>query len=291
VKIKKNDTKIYNNASQNSRSDEHVIKANRRFSEITEVKFFFLNYNLIETNLLEQQRIENLPKAQLKTAHWKKYIHVDHLDFVYKGPYDLCDSKLYRNLQIIPAVKYLENMLNIKYNCIVSNSCIDWISLLRCTNSYYLVAKKIGRDFTDGETCTQFGKDVFILKRNSFCSRVSDLEKTKPFSEKISLQILHHLYLRFLLNIGDSGTHNILFDSYQDKIVGIDFDETGTNVFKSKISECLFERNGELYSQFFDKMKLFTSVINNSDILFKLEAIGVNTKDLNLRILYFNSLL
>jgi hypothetical protein len=280
-------------SSTSSSSDEHVTKANRKFAETIDVKFFFLNYTLTNIDCNEQKRIERLPKAQLKTAIWKKYIHVDHLDFVYKGPYALCDVKFYRNLQIIPAIKYLENLLNIAYGCIVSNSCMDWIELLRCKhdNSYYLVAKKIGRDLTEGELCTQFGEDVFILKRNSFCSRVSDLEKTKPFSEKISLQILKHLYLRFLLNIGDSGTHNILFDSYQDKIVGIDFDEMGTNLFRFKISECLFKRNGYLYESFFDKMKVFTSVLNNCEEVMQLETIGVDTKDLNSRIVHFNSLL
>jgi hypothetical protein len=77
-----------------------------------------------------------------------------------------------------------------------------------------------------------------VVQRGTLLERVSEREKVKQggrwerhpeFDEGIAVASLQHLYFRHLLNVGDSGTHNILVREDRAtsgrSIAGIDFDE------------------------------------------------------------------
>jgi hypothetical protein len=99
--------------------------------------------------------------------------------------------------------------------------------------------------------------NVEVVPRGKAVMRVSDIEKTGLLTDEIKSATLQHLYLRFLLGIGDSGTNNVLIredcDSTGRLIAGIDLEERRgivererrlDHLFKkapSKIQVCLYE--------------------------------------------------
>ena len=79
-------------------------------------------------------------------------------------------------------------------------------------NQYYLAAPNVGRRraIPFEVVNSKIERNVKIVRRRDAVERVSDLEGTDRLTQDIKLAALQHLYLRFLLDIGDSGTHNVL---------------------------------------------------------------------------------
>ena len=71
--------------------------------------------------------------------------------------------------------------------------------------------------------------NVPIIPRKEHLDRVIDIEETNQLTDEIKLAALQHLYLRFLLDIGDAGTNNVLIREDIDKtnrlIAGIDLED------------------------------------------------------------------
>ena len=83
-------------------------------------------------------------------------------------------------------------------------------------------------------------------------------------TDDIKLAALQHLYLRFLLDLGDSGTHNILirkdYDNTGRLVAGIDLEEKrGIKVKESRLDN-LFKKGASkkqnrLYQPYVCKIK------------------------------------
>ena len=94
-----------------------------------------------------------------------------------------------------------------------------------------MVAPNVGKwnDILFERVSSKIEKDVPIIPRGGAVWRVSDVEKNGRLTDEIKSAALQHLYFRFLLDIGDSGTHNILMRENHcatgNLISGIDLEE------------------------------------------------------------------
>jgi hypothetical protein len=250
-----------------------------------DAKLFMSQYVVMCIDTNEAERIDLLPKAQLLTSSFKKYVHIDE-EFVYKGPYQYNDRKLLRNLQCATALEYLEEQL-----IGVSHSYFSHI--LQHEDQYYIAARRIGHEYKDTDfiPCYKGGKQINILKRGSFCKRMCDLQP-KEISSTIADEVVQHLYLRFLLNIGDSGPHNILYSASSGtgfNVIGVDFDEYAMNNLKLSRAECLFKRGADDYAEALITMKKFDKIFTGTACL-PFAVSGIDVDDLNMRIEFFNNL-
>ena len=253
---------------------------------IIDLKIFYSKYVVLLIGLEEVKRIDELPKAQLLTSKWKKNVNVDDV-MVYKGPYDYKDTKLIRNLQVASAMEYLEMLL-------VGNKHEYFSHLLKCGDQFWLASRRIGNDFNidDLIDCNKVGKKLQILKRNSFVKRISDLS-TDYLTPQLVDEVLQHLYLRFLLNVGDSGPHNMLYcDDLSSEFVvqGIDFDESCMQNLKLDRISCLFKRGGEHYAGDVMNMRVFKEIMSGT-VSNDLVSFGLDVGDINMRINFFNNLI
>lgn len=95
---------------------------------------------------------------------------------------------------------------------------------------------------------------------------------------------MQHLYLRFLLDIGDSGTHNILVRKDREKgdrlVAGIDLEEKRKIAEKTGPLGCLFKkpsrRQAILYQSDLGKIESLKYSQINQHIRSKLDAIGID---------------
>jgi hypothetical protein len=96
--------------------------------------------------------------------------------------------------------------------------------------------------------------------------RISDIEQDKDkMNSEVIKSVLQHLYFRFLLQIGDSGTHNILLreDSNINEalICGIDLEEEKNGKIRLTKIENLFKQPSnfrkQFYKEYLDKIKIF----------------------------------
>ena len=99
------------------------------------------------------------------------------------------------------------------------------------SDQYYLVAHNVGKteNIPFERVTSKIETNVPVVPRGSAVWRVSDVENNGRLTDDIKLAALQHLYFRFLLDIGDSGTHNVLVrDDYVSTgrlIAGIDLEE------------------------------------------------------------------
>jgi hypothetical protein len=196
------------------------------------------------------------PQAQRKTAKYKKAVYIVE-DLVFKGPYNHHDQGLMKNLRFNYAIKLLETALELPE---WQRSCLPWEFLGNGgNNQYYLAAANVGKwkNIPFELVTTKIETNVKVVPRGEAVQRVSDVEGTEQLTEDIKVAALQHLYLRFLLDMGDSGTHNVLVrEDYHRTgrlIAGIDLEEARgfkkkerrlDNLFKkppSKKQVCLYE--------------------------------------------------
>lgn len=171
--------------------------------------------------------LNNAPQAQKRTSPYKKAVYIVE-DLVFKGPYtsDKDHRRLMKNLRFTYAIQQLEEALHLPGS---KRGALPWKFIgLWSVDQYYLVAPNVGKwkDIPFERLSSKLETNVPIVPREGFVSRVSDVEKNGGLSNGIKSAALQHLYLRFLLDIGDSGTNNILIREGNDTtgrlIAGVD---------------------------------------------------------------------
>lgn len=190
-------------------------------------------------------RINKAPRAQLRTAKFKKAVFIVN-DLVFKGPYKCSDVGLIRNLKFTYAIQLLEEALKIPE---WKRGALPWDHIGQWgIDEYYLVAPNVGRwnDISSKPLSSKIETKVPVISRGGAVWRVSDVEKNRRLKDEIKLAALQHLYFRFLLDIGDSGTHNILIREDHGVsgrlIAGIDLEEKRAIRTKGSRLDHLFKK-------------------------------------------------
>lgn len=229
-------------------------------------------------------RINDAPQAQLKTAKFKKAVFIVE-DLVFKGPYSCDDPRLLNNLKLTYAIQLLEEVLNLPE---WARGSLPWDGIA-CweDDQYYLVARNVGKteNIPVEMASSKIETDVPIVPRGGCVLRVSDAEKNGRLTEDIKIATLQHLYFRFLLGIGDSGTHNVLIrDDYKSTgrlIAGIDLEENRTIKDKKSRLACLFKKEPSkaqvaLYEPALIEIKALRQPHLDQGTLGKLGAVGID---------------
>lgn len=183
-------------------------------------------------------------------------------------------------------------------------SIIDWDSVIKInnTNEYYLKQKCLGKLSTSDDdheiVTTKVETNVKVLLRGSHVNRLIELEKDESnFQDDDDKQILQaciqHFYLRYILNIGDSGTWNILVRRDGIKgICGIDFEEIRaekakkTNDPLTLILSKVSKQQQKIYESYTNKITIFKTKIDLSDELAKTlsTSFKIDVENMNKRI-------
>jgi hypothetical protein len=172
--------------------------------------------------------LDNAIHAQLRTASWKKAVHIVD-DLVFKGPYQDNDKLLMKGLRYTFAIQLLEEVLQLDER---HRASLQW-EYLGCLdgNEYYLAAPNVGKSGNIPYTLktSKIESNVKVAVTEAAVKQVAHIEGTEDFTDDIKMATLQHLYLRFLLDIGDSGSHNVLVrqDRHRTErlIAGVDLEE------------------------------------------------------------------
>jgi hypothetical protein len=146
------------------------------------------------------------PQAQKRTAKFKKAVKIVD-DLVFKGPYTFKDRGLINSLKYTYALQLLEAALHLPER---QRGSLPWEYVGCCNDDQcYLVAKNVGMHgkIPSKPVSTKIETNVKVVPRKTYIMRVSDIEGNGQLTDDVKLAALQHLYLRFLLDIGDSGTH------------------------------------------------------------------------------------
>ena len=223
-----------------SRRRKTAMKSNSHHPVVSQV-----GTRMVELTAEKIAKIRTSPQAQLRTARYKKAVYLVG-EFVFKGPYKAHETSLINNLRHSYAIGLLESALELS----------EWergslpFEFLGFTgdDQYYLAAANVGRqkDIPFDVVNSKIEMNAKIVRRKDAVDRVSDVEGTERLTEDVKLATLQHLYLRFLLDIGDSGTHNVLiredFSASGRLVAGIDLEETRGFKEKGSRLEHLFKK-------------------------------------------------
>lgn len=228
--------------------------------------------------------LDKLPHGQKLTSKNKKIVYVDR-EIVIKGPYLMEEKSFINNIKFTKALEYLEDELKLPEEY---RSSLPWREIWKYKNAYYLICDNVGNfDAMKYEiVSSKLEENVPVIVRESYVQRYSEIEDNEIKNEKYKIAVLQHLYLRFLLGIGDSGTHNILVRRDKDKskrlIVGNDLEEIRLNKNPKNVYECLFrkvfKKHEKLYENYLKKMRIIFSL--SDEIKKKLERIGMDVKEI-----------
>ena len=281
---------IYNKVKLIQDTKKKVLEIDsNKLININKVSFNNYDYPVKKFTQNEIDIIKELPIGQNRTSSFKKYTHIGKKQ-IFKGPYKITDKSFNNNLRFTRVLDYIEKKLKLeKKYCAVLNW--DYIGIHK--NQIYLVAKNIGNYEQIKSNSIKLIKtkieETYVLDRCSFVNRISELEK-KDMSKDMKIAILQHLYIRFILNIGDSGTHNLLErkDNSKQLIAGLDMEEERTSV-KSTNNRLnyLFRGRGaskhqiKIYQNYIKYIKLLTDTNN-------LKQYGINIDLINKRNKQFN---
>lgn len=229
-------------------------------------------------------KIAGAPRAQLRTAKFKKAVFIVD-DMVFKGPYKCIDQGLMNNLRFTYAIGLLEEALHLPEwkRASLPWRCIKWDG----NDQYYLVAANVGKTkcIPFELVSSKIEADVPIVPRCGVVWRVSDVEKDGHLINRLKLAALQHLYLRFLFDIGDSGTHNVLMREDHGAtgrlIAGIDLEEMRTNKDKDSRLTHLFtnafsEKKRSLYEKEVRNIQSITYTQIDQHMLEKMNAVGID---------------
>jgi hypothetical protein len=249
------------------------------------------------------EELSNLAHGQRRTGAHKKAVFISS-DYVYKGPY-LASSqgdtkRVLYNLYFTRALLTLEQHLKIPEHL---RSIIDWHSVIKIDNTdqYYLKQKSIGKLPTSEDdlemVTTKVETNVKVLRRGSHVNRLIELEKDQSNFEgdikPIYQACVQHFYLRYLLNIGDSGTWNILVRrDGVNGICAIDFEEIRAGKIKkgsdplAMIMSKVSKQQRDIYGAYVNDITIFENKINLSDELAKIlsSSFKIDIEKMNARI-------
>ncbi|MBC2732875.1 MAG: hypothetical protein HF981_00775, partial [Desulfobacteraceae bacterium] len=241
-----------------------------------------------ELSAVIMSKVNGAPRAQLRTARFKKAVFVVD-DLVYKGPYKRSDPGLMNNLRFTFAIQLLEDALHLPEwkRASLPWRCISWDG----NDQYYLVAENVGKtkNIPFELESSKIEVDVPIIPRGAAVWRVSEVEKNGHLTNRPKFAALQHLYLRFLLDIGDSGTHNILVREDHVKtgrlIAGIDLEEMRTNKDRDSRLTHLFTnafsyKKRSLYGPEVRNIQSITYWQIDQHILEKMNAVGIDLEKL-----------
>jgi len=254
-------------------------KINKPPVNITHIKHILSLYTIEKLSIPEYRKIVALPQGQKLTSTSKKSVYIDY-GLVFKGPFTLKDKKFINNLKFTQSLKLVERISGIPKK---TQSLLDF-KIKHISGYYYLVYKNIGnilkrtadseitklRSKSAIELATLIGEPIPSLSVSIYprgvINRISDiinLDRSK-FTNDVKIATLQHLYYRYLLNIGDSGTQNVLYreDVGRSKLIaGVDMEEIrGKDQGNTKL-EYLFN------SRYNKKIKLFKDNIMDITIL------------------------
>lgn len=263
-----------------------------------------LDYHLdVKPTTFVSDELSKLAHGQLRTSTHKKAVFISS-DYIYKGPYfsnvQGDRKRLLYNLYFTRALLTLEKHLKLSDHL---KSIIDWHSVIKInnTNEYYLKQKSLGnlsKSENDLEIVSSKIEDnVKILRRGSHVNRLIELEKDASNFQNDNKQLcqasLQHFYLRYILNIGDSGTWNILVRRDGNKgICGIDFEEIRSEK-ANKVNDPITllisrvsKRQKDLYQPFLNDVVIFKTKIELSEELAKMlsTSFKIDVESMNQRI-------
>jgi hypothetical protein len=158
-------------------------------------------------------------------------------------------------------------------------------------NQYYLAASNVGKrkNIPFELVTTKIETNAKVVPRGGHVNRVSDIEGTGLLTDDIKSAALQHLYLRFLLDIGDSGTHNVLVrEDYGNTgrlITGIDLEETRAIKKKKSRLDHFFKKAPSkkqncLYQSDVCKIKSLSYSQLDQHTLDRLRAVGIDLERL-----------
>jgi hypothetical protein len=224
------------------------------------------------------------PQAQRRTAKYKKFVYVVN-GLVFKGPYTCEEPSFLNNLRYAYAIKTLEEALQLEE---LHRGSLQWKYIgYDDDNRYYLVASNVGKrqDVPFELVTTKIETNVKVVPRGGHVSRVAELERNGRLTDDIKAAALQHLYLRFLLDIGDSGTHNILIredaGSSGRLIAGVDLEERRAVKMKERRLDHLFKKGPSkeqipLYIADIRKIKTLSDSQLDNRILDRLSRVGID---------------
>lgn len=195
-------------------------------TQVVKVPEIPLDQEVVQVSKEDLEAILKLPHGQLRCGRHKKVVYVGH-DFVYKGPYKVSEASYINNIRYTRALGLLEEIIDPRLR-----GRLPLEKVLQADGgNLYLVFKNIGDNclLTDDKVVHMDSKletNVKLYPRG-LIKRISDLGPEQN-TDKVKISTLQHLYYRYLLDIGDSGCHNILLreDGCGEQIVaGIDLEE------------------------------------------------------------------
>jgi hypothetical protein len=243
---------------------------------------------IVELSVARIAEIMASPQAQLRTARYKKAVFIAG-ELVFKGPYKAQDKALLKNLTFNYAIELLEEALQLPER---QRASLRWNFLgYAGDDQYYLASPNIGsrKSIAFEVVNSKIEMNAKIVKRGEAVSRVSDLERTERLTQEIKLAALQHLYLRFLLDIGDSGTHNVLIREDNPAggrlIAGIDLEERRAIRVKGSRLDHLFKkppskRQISLYESETCKIRSFSNRRLDQHTADGLRAVGIDLERL-----------
>ena len=232
--------------------------------------------------------IRHAPQAQKKTAKFKKAVYIVE-DLVFKGPYTFDERGLINCLRYTYALDLLETALHLPE---WQRGSLPWEYLgFYDDNQFYLAAQNVGKrkNIPFERVTTKIETNVKVVPRGKSVMRVADIEGTELLADDIKLASLQHLYLRFVLDVGDSGTHNVLIredgDSTERLIAGIDLDERRGVKEKDRRLDHLFKnypskKQVSLYQSDVCKIRSLSFGQLDQLTLGKLSAVGIDLERL-----------
>ncbi|CAF0887041.1 unnamed protein product [Adineta ricciae] len=301
---KKTKRKNFDEGESTTRKLTKMNSTNETIDDNFDSEIIRLGYQLdVQLESFVTDELSKLAQGQCRTSVRKKAVFISS-DYIYKGPYSSCipgdRKRFFYNLYFTRALITLEEYLKIPDQF---RSIVDWYSIVKITNTndYYLKQKALGQLSTEENDheimTTKIESNVKVLRRGSHINRLNELEKEKSNFQDENKQILQaclqHMYLRYLLNIGDSGTWNILVRRDEVKgICGIDFEEIRTE--KEKISNDpltmimskVSKQQRDLYGKYTNGIVIFKEKIDLSSELAKTlsEKFQIHVENVNKRI-------
>jgi len=233
-------------------------------------------------------KLKDAPQAQKRTAKWKKHVYILE-GLVFKGPYKRNDRMLIKNLRYTYALQLLEAALQLHD---WQRASLRWEYLgFGDDNQYYLVSRNVGKweNIPFNLKNSKIEKNVKVIPRGGTVWRLREVEKNGQLTDDIKSAALQHLYLRYLLDIGDSGPQNVLIrQDYKNTgrlVAGIDLEERRAIKEKERRLNHLFKRapskiQESLYESDVCKIKSLSYSQLDQHSLDRLSAVGIDLKRL-----------